>query len=534
MIKRMLAMLLTVALLLSGCDLLSNSRPELAKTLKYSEFTYIRPELQKFDDMTAKCRKALDEDRPLNMIISYINLFYDLYDSFYTNYNLAELHYCHDMTDSYWEAEYNFCMDASAEVEAKLEELYRMLAASSRVEELEGEDYFGADFFDGYTGEAVWNEEYMRLVERESLLQSDYYALCAESADYDPYSEEFYDQYGRRFAQILVDLVVVRQEQAEYFGYDSYADMTYAVTYARDYSAAESEDYLRMIGEALGDIYSDIFFDEIWMYGAEPCDETAVFDYTKNTAQAMGGKVLEAFQEMEQRQLYDISYGENKYDGWFEIYLTDYQVPYVFGAPWREKLDMLSFVHEFGHFVNDYICQESYVGTDVSEIQSQGMEYMSLRYTEDEQLLQYKMADSLSIFVDQSAYALFELQIHRLTGDQLTVDNVIKIYRDICQEFGVAQGSWNEMSFVNVGHFYTSPMFVVSYVVSNDLALQFYEMEQQQPGTGLEKYLSCLESEDYYIMEFAETYGLENPFKASRVEAVETLFEEVFAEQLAA
>ena len=126
MIKRMLAMLLTVALLLSGCDLLSNSRPELAKTLKYSEFTYIRPELQKFDDMTAKCRKALDEDRPLNMIISYINLFYDLYDSFYTNYNLAELHYCHDMTDSYWEAEYNFCMDASAEVEAKLEELYRI------------------------------------------------------------------------------------------------------------------------------------------------------------------------------------------------------------------------------------------------------------------------------------------------------------------------------------------------------------------------------------------------------------------------
>lgn len=532
--KRIVAVFLALALLLSACDILSEKETDLLSSLKYTEFTYTRPELQKFDEMLQKCQSALDEKRPLSIIVMYINTFYSLYDTFYTNYNLADLHYCHDITDSYWEAEYNFCMDTSAEVEAKLEELYRMLAASSYVEELEADNYFGADFFDSYTGEAVWNEEYMRLIERESLLQADYYALCAESAGFDPYSAEFYDQYGIRFAQILVDLVAVRQEQAEYFGYDSYADMAYAVTYARDYSAAESEDYLRMIGAALGDIYSDIFYDEIWQYGAQNCDESAVFAYTEKTAQAMGGKILEAFQKMKQRQLYDISYSDKKYDGWFELYLTDYDAPFIFGAPWQQELDKLSFVHEFGHFVNDYICQESYVGTDVSEIQSQGMEYMSLSYTDDEKLLQYKMADSLSIFVDQSAYALFELQIHRLTGDQLTVDNVIEIYGDICQEFGVAQGGWNKMSFVNVGHFYVSPMYVVSYVVSNDLALQFYEMEQRQPGTGLEKYLSCLESQDYYIMEFAETYGLEDPFTAARVETVETLFEEVFADLLAA
>ena len=531
--KRIFAVVLVIALLLSGCDFLPSSRVQSQVGVKFSEFTYTRPELQKFDDILEKCQKAINEERPVTMLVIYINNFYAQYDTFYTNYNLADLHYCHDMTDSYWEAEYNFCMDMSADVEAKLEEMYRMLALSDYKEELEGEEYFGAGFLDSYTGEAVWNETYMRMAERESLLEAEYFALCAEATNTEAYSDEFYDQYGQRFAQILVDLVAVRQEQAEYLGYDSYAEMAYSTIYGRDYTVAESEAYLYRFGQALGDIYDDIFFDDVWQLGAKPCTEAEIMAYAEETAQAMGGQVLDAFREMEQRQLYDVSFSQKKYDGWFELYLTDYDAPFIFGASWQEKQDVLNMIHEFGHFVNDYVCMESYVGTDVSEVQSQGMEYMSLLYAADEDLLQYKMADSLATYIDQSAYALFELQIHNLKGEELTVENVTRIYTQICEDFQISQGLWNPMGYVDVGHFYTSPMYIVSYVVSNDLALQFYQMEQQQPGAGLEKYLNCLESQDYYILDFADTYGLENPFALDRVDKVEALFEQIFARQLA-
>ena len=34
--------------------------------------------------------------------------------------------------------------------------------------------------------------------------------------------------------------------------------------------------------------------------------------------------------------------------------------------------------------------------------------------------------------------------------------------------------------FVVIGHFYTDPMYIISYVVSNDAAFQLYQMELEE------------------------------------------------------
>ena len=58
--------------------------------------------------------------------------FYDAYDWFSTYYALADIHYCADLTDTYWGDEYNYCTQNASTVDAALQELYRALAQSPR------------------------------------------------------------------------------------------------------------------------------------------------------------------------------------------------------------------------------------------------------------------------------------------------------------------------------------------------------------------------------------------------------------------
>ena len=83
------------------------------------------------------------------------------------------------------------------------------------------------------------------------------------------------------------------------------------------------------------------------------------------------------------------------------------------------------------------------------------------------------------------------------------------------------------MEYVLVPHFYTSPLYVISYVVSNDAALQIYQMEQAATGTGRK----CLEESLYtsqgYFLAFLEEAGLKSPFAAGRLAEVKQMLQQI-------
>ena len=71
---------------------------------------------------------------------------------------------------------------------------------------------------------------------------------------------------------------------------------------------------------------------------------------------------------------------------------------------------------------------------------------------------------------------------------------------------------------VTVPHFYSNPLYIISYVVSNDAALQIYQQELETPGAGLATYQQSLATEQEYFLAFLEEAGLESPF--DRVDSV--------------
>ena len=497
--------------------------------VRYESMEYTRPDMTQMEQTLQAACDAAAAGESVDTVMEAVYGFYEEYDWFYTCYNLADIRYSGDLTDIYWEKEYNYCMEKSAAVDAALEELYYALAKSPLRQELEKPKYFGAGFFDSYDGENLWDETFTAMLEQEAQLQNAYYELSTQSLDYELGSESYYDACADDMAQLLVDLIRMRQEIAAYWGYTDYVQFANDFYYYREFTPADMEYYLAEIQEELVDLYRQVDFgiwDVTWEYSSE--EET--LDFVRQAAKNMGGSIWEAFELLETAGLYDITYSENKYNSSFEVYLTSYLEPFVFMNPTLSRYDCLTFAHEFGHFCNDYVSYGSYAGIDVLEIFSQGMEYLSLFYGENgEDLVQAKLADSLCTYVEQAAYAAFEQRMYALTGDDLSVEGLYGLYEEVAQAYGFESMGYDKREFVTITHYYTNPMYIISYVVSNDAAMQLYQMELEETGTGLAWMENNLDTEVSYFLEFLQDSGLESPFAAGRIQQVRSIFEEAFA-----
>ena len=534
---RILALLLALSLLLTGCGLVDfggyfaalKSLMGGGTMVPFSGMIYERPDMAAIRAELDKAISASEsEENTVESVAEAIYAFYDAYDWFYTCYSLADIHYCTDLTDIYWEKEYSYCLENSGTVDAMLEELYYALAKSPLREELEGEEYFGPGYFDSYEGENLWDETFVALLEQEAQLQDRYYELSGKALDQVPGTEEYYDACAGDMAQLLVELIRLRQQIADYWGYEDYVRFAGDFYYYREYTPEDMAAYLQEIQLELVDVYRGLT-EQDWEAASQYCQEKETFAYVRTAAENMGGTVWEAFQLMEDAGLYDISYGPNKYDASFEVYLTSYWEPFVFVNPTMSRYDCLTFAHEFGHFCNDYASYGTYAGVDVTEVFSQGMEYLSLCYGEDTQdLARLKLADSLSVYVEQAAYAAFEQKMYALEGDDLTVENLYALYESVAESYGFDSVAYDPREFVTITHFYTNPLYVISYVVSNDAAMQLYQLEQETAGAGLALLEENLDTQANYFLEFLDSAGLESPFAPGRLTQVRETFEEIF------
>lgn len=529
---RFICLLLILFVSLSGCvgDFFHSWDATFGyyKPVAFDEMEYTHPDLIELQNLLdIACARSQDADS-VEGVISAVQDFNVCYDSFFTNYALANIHYCTDLTNTYWQNEYNYCAEAEPTFYESLEKLYKALAQSPFRQELEQDIYFGADYFDAYESDGLWNSTFLRLSEEETALINQYYALTDRALDYEAYSEAYYSEFSLPMAELLAQLVAVRQEIAAYAGYSDYVEYAYAYQFARDYSPEQVEQYLQQVRSAFYDLYVQTDTSLLWQDALAYCSEEDTFLYVSDAANAMGGSVKEAFEVLSKNRLYDIAYQENKFPSSFELYLWSYYSPYIFLSPYGEQTDKLTFAHEFGHFASDYLCYGSYAGTDIAEVHSQAFEYLSLCYNKDAaSLTQLKTLDSLCIYMECAAYTLFEHELYRLTGEDLTAESILDLYTQIGQQFGFDNDYWDPREFVTVTHFFTDPLYNISYVVSNDLALQFYEMEQIEKGSGLELYQQCLLDEGSYLLTFAETYQLESPFTDGRPEQIADIFRSI-------
>lgn len=537
--KRFLCLLLSLSLLLSGCsvdmlqailrnDYFQQYLPEepTQPVTGFDQFVYTRPDMQAHDAILEYAILLAETETDVDVLMDAVYDYYDAYDLVDTGYALSYIYYCRDPSDAYWSEEYNYCNDVISDIEAGLEDLYCALAKSPIRQELETDAYFGADFFDDYEDGGVWDEELLGYMDEEGLLEESFYALSDEAANADISDSDYYALYTAPLVEVLIELVQLRKQMAEHLEYADVADMAYQWYHYRDYTPEEVEVYLLEIANTLAPLYMNVLYDYDWQAGSRYCSSTQAYEYVESMARAVGGDLEASFDFMSENGLYDNALSSTKVDISYATYIASYEAPYIFMNPSGTARDKLTFIHEFGHFTNSYLCNPSYAGTDVAEVHSQASEYLSLFYAEDGMDLEKeKLVDCLGVYVEQSLFSLFELRLYQLSEAELTVENVIALFAETCEDFGFY--GVEDTLFTQIPHFYVEPMYMISYVVSNDVAFQVYQLEKQQAGAGLAIYQDILYSQDTYLVAFAQEYGLESPFEEGRLKGVANILESV-------
>ena len=518
----------------------------------FSDMEYARPDTLTLQNAVDAVEAALDSGAAEDDVTALLDECYGDYYDFSTMYTLAEIRYLRDLTDDYYSAEYSWCGENWSVVQQLMERLYTVCATSGIADELE-RDYFWEGFVDDY-GEGstqLYTERAVELMQRESELLNAYYDLTArpqivldgESVDYDSYLadaegeeysralSEYYNQYNARFAGIYINLIKTRRALAQEMGYESYEAMQYA-SYERSYTPAEAAAFVAGVREKLVPLYEELM-------SLDP-SENIIYSYmserrllkTVNAAvESIGGDVQEAFDFMRAHELYDLEQSDEKAAMSFTTYLESYDAPFLFISPYCDTEDILTLAHEFGHFLDSYYNYNAYESLDLSECFSQSMEYIVMGrlgdvLDEDElsMLRRIKLVSTLDTYVMQSSFAEFEGRVYALSDDELTAEAINAISLDTAKEFGYYDGvseDYYAMSWSDITHFFESPFYVISYVVSADAAEQIYALELENAGAGLGKYLEMLPREHETLLDTLAAVGMESPFAPDRLDAVE-------------
>ena len=559
--KRIAALLLC-ALLLGG-----TGRAWALDGTAYDEIIYRRPSLADIQSAVDALEEALARGEALERLEEQLDEIGALYDEFDTMATIAEIENNRDLSDAYWQRESAWCSEHYSELQRLLDESYSACAQSTRGEALE-RDYFWPGFREEYgeDRETLYTDDLIALMQEESRLVSEYRALLSEASidlgsgeinyrqaltaldgDELARAEELYRyKYNEAFAELFLRLLRVRQQQAQALGYADYEEMAYDFNYGRDYTAAQAAVFLDSIREELipvyssimaGDPYADVYYDLV--------DEDVLLQLLDAAASTVGGAAEAAFDFMLRYGLYDVSPGSTKADLSFQVYLTAYDEPYLFMNPYGDSADILTLFHEFGHFTDAFCNSGASETIDLAEVYSQASEYLSLYALgdalpreEQENLLRLKLLDTLELYAQQGAWAEFESVIYASSPDELDTEALNDLSLRVCREYGLCTDGQEEsyaMLWMDVPHLFEQPLYIISYPVSNDLALQLYAMEREEAGSGMARYRQMLERADpdsgeilTGLSELVERYGFDSPFAEGHMQKTAALLAEAF------
>ena len=553
--------LLLALCLLSGCAFPGLGRRDDAEHVPFSEMVYSRPDRSEMDALLEELEALLDGDAPYREVEEKLDECFDWYYHFYTMNALAQVHSYLDLTDEYYAYEYEWISEEYALVQQTFDKLYYACAGSKLGEKLE-QDYFWEGFLEEYSDpeDSIYSDEYVAMLQEESDLIARYHDIIAEpTVEYDGEErivdellselidrgdaqgyygalEAYSTKYSDALGDIFIKLVKVRKAMAEHLEYDSYEQMQYEFSYERSFTPEQAADYLGWIEQDLVPFYTELqesgLQDDVW-YG--DVSEEELYDILKTVSGEMGSYVSAAFKFMDKYGLYDITSSTKKADASFETYFPDYEEPFVFLGADRTSRDVLSFAHEFGHFCDAYVNEGALnESIDLAEVYSQAMELLALSrlgdtMDEDEvaNIAHLKVLDMAEMYVEQCSFAEFESRVYALSDEELSVEAINAIMLEEAEKFGYAFPGFEwyfSRIWFEIMHFFEAPFYVISYPISNDMAMQIYALELQGREKGKKKYLSVLEHDYVGIMDLVEEGGLDTPFSAESVaRTVETM-----------
>lgn len=477
--------------------------------------------------------------------ISGVTPLLDEFETIYNNYSsmaaLAGINSAADKADEYWMAEDEYCTNGYISVQEAGQALLRAMYESSFKE---GIEQWQEGYFDGmpeedtvtpitkpmFQREAELSQEYTNTItlgtidfSGSKMTLSDIYAL----EDYNAYSaaiEQWLTEFNPKLAGIYVELVKLRTSIADILGYDDYMEMRYA-----EEMGGYDEDMVRSMLDEIK-TYVVPAYKEATAYGAfySPevnMDYSEFMNITRDVLNDISPKFLPSFDAMQENELCGWQPAQYKEAGAATYYIPDYDASYILMSYTGNADSMSTFVHEFGHFNDNYTTDYANpYQMDIAEIFSQALELLYSDYYpsyfggEDGYEMRFDtLSGSFSTIVSQPLYTAIELRAYS-EGENLTVEKLNEIAREEYIAFGndweALGADYVNLDWVTNPQIATVPFHTLTYATSVSVALQIWEVAQTDKQKAVDTYMQLLNNGlKYDFVESVQNAGLISPFE---------------------
>lgn len=525
--KRIVSLLLTAALLFFGCakgplaavaGAYLYQKPHAAHAdLCFSAYpdepVDAEEELQRAGELLTRIQSgAVTGKAAQRLLDERIDAFRDLR----TSAAIAYVRYCRDVTDTTRKQAYETLTLAVEELSGLLIDAQCVLMRDPALE----------DVYDAQTrarierADALYAPAIRPLLSEERELVGAYETLSAtfaiardgrmwtereilsdETLSYAAFAE-LYDAYRSAFnakaGAIYLDLVDVRTRIAHALGFPSYAAYGYACA-DRDYSTADAEAFCERVRRDAVPLFKALipaYFDAAGrLYGAVFSEELTV-RRVENALETLLPELSEPWAYMRSHELYDFGTSENRMPGSFTTYFDGYGAPFLFTS-WNDTYEMPStLMHEFGHYARYYGSGASNDPLDLAEIDSQGLELLSVRVYDE---LYGALSDAsktatlfFALYTLVDGCAEDEFQRYAYQTEDVTLDGLNAAYLSICEAYGLDLLGSDGRSWTQIPHTFAAPTYYLSYAVGMVTALELFVWSEHDQKRAIAAYRSIL------------------------------------------
>jgi len=386
----------------------------------------------------------------------------------------------------------------------------------------------------------------------EELLQLERYT--SEVAELEKRNEELVveyqalddDEMHSAMIPLYIELVQNNNRIAEIYGYDNYYEYAYRVAYDRDYDMEAVEtarmyaaDYLApaMINalQVFSMNFQDLtsreqsivikFMDGDYRQQNEP--------YLDMYLESLPPELQENMLHMQQQGRVVFSELKNAREGAFTA--TVYDEPICYFGPGYTNTQTLA--HELGHYAAARFTDMDESPLDLCELQSQGNEWMMIRFLEQEMdmdayaaLRDYKMVNDMATIMISMMVDEFEQKVYSTPDiSSFTRADFEAIADEVMERYGGAdfvsyymtdfQWYWKMVVM-------ESPVYYISYAVSGVAAMNLYTVaaEDQDRAMDIYTYLVTEIDPDAGFLGNLREVGLAGPFEPDVYEDVYDMY----------
>ncbi len=442
--RRLIALLLTLALIIGACSVLTACRqgagdgpsggvtptpsptpgtdndgptvitPEFKDygrgTVNFSELVYERPDIEAvieaFEALNAEIRA---NEKTVDEIILLMDELNEPYERVYTMYTIAEINNSKDSSVEFWADEYEYISTNLSAFSQAIEDMYVAAAQSPNKAEFE-EKYFEFSL-DEYVDGGIYTDRLVELLADEAELIAEYNSFSTATVEItlgdgtkatvdqllkgspnvdqetlDRYMQYYAEEVTRLSTDIYVELVKVRLLIADEMGEDSYLTVAYE-DLGHEYTPDQMMAFLRGIKGTVA-ISNDLYMNNFsyLYYEKEPdANHVTVINDLYNLYTGYDAEIADIYAYMLQHGLYDVApSGGNRLDAAYTTYIYSNASPFIFMTAGEKYSDYITLSHEFGHFVDNYTNYGNQASLDLSEVYSTALSYLTLLALEDE------------------------------------------------------------------------------------------------------------------------------------------------------